>query len=313
MRHGSAGTYLLTHDARPKIDPGDGYYYFLVGTLGTEFDGTRSWEAVYGYTEILPGRMTIGLIKSPDGNTYFDLSGGVIAGNIQIKAGSSGYNNLSDRPDLGIYATYSDFRVLDDRISGVVTAVDERMEEIMSSGFITEADATKIFAKTKDVENWISVAIDGIELNGNTVIRKGNRSVHIFDPDNNDNVLNVNGQFIVNAQGYVSVDNIFARAIDCKLVQCGDFVMNKDDIIYSGSNIKFNMGQFGMEMVGQQWPNPYFRVQIKTGLPGDDPSFRRMCVGINPIPTMNNLPGSKGDVFYVKWDSNNRIFYIEPK
>ncbi len=68
-----------------------------------------------------------------------------------------------------------------------------------------------------------------------------------------------------------------------------------------------------MEMVGQQWPNPYFRVQIKTGLPGDDPSFRRMCVGINPIPTMNNLPGSKGDVFYVKWDSNNRIFYIEPK
>ena len=253
------------------------------------------------------------MIKSPDGNTYFDLASGVIAGNIQIKAGSSGYNNLSDRPDLGIYATYSDFRVLDDRISGVVTAVDERMEEIMSSGFITEADATKIFAKTKDVENWISVAIDGIELNGNTVIRKGNRSVHIFDPDNNDNVLNVNGQFIVNAQGYVSVDNIFARAIDCKLVQCGDFVMNKDDIIYSGSNIKFNMGQFGMEMVGQQWPNPYFRVQIKTGLPGDDPSFRRMCVGINPIPTMNNLPGSKGDVFYVKWDSNNRIFYIEPK
>lgn len=313
VKNGPGGTYLLTRDAYPKIDPGDGYYYFLVGTLGTEFDGKRSFEAVYGCTEILPGRMTIGLIKSSDGNTYFNLSEGEIAGNIKIKAGSSGYKNLSDRPDLSVYATYSELNVLDDRITGVVTAVDERMEEIMSSGFITEANATKIFAKTKDVENWISVAVDGIELNGNTVIRKGDQVIRIFDPDNPFNVLNVNGQFIVNSQGYVSVDGIYARSLDCSLVQCGKFVMNADDIFYHGDNLNFNIGQFGIEVVGQQWPNPRFQLKIETGLPGDDPSFKRMCFKINPIPSMNNLPAAKGDVFYVKWDSNNKMFYIEPK
>lgn len=314
VKNGSAGTYLLTHDARPKIDPGDGYYYFLVGTLGTEFDGTRSWEAVYGYTEILPGRMTIGLIKSPDGNTYFDLASGVIAGNIQIKAGSSGYNNLSDRPDLGIYATYSDFRVLDDRISGVVTAVDERMEEIMSSGFITEADATKIFAKTKDVENWISVAIDGIELNGNTVIRKGDGVIRIFDPDNFQNVLNINGNFIVSNVGDLDVNRIWGHLIDCDALQCGNSnVGDVNGFQYNDSKYLMYNGPMGINLEGKQWSNPYFRVQAISNLPGDSSGFTRMCVTVYPMPSMNNLPGSKGDVFYVKWDSNNRTFYIEPK
>lgn len=96
----SIGSYLLTRTAYPKIDPGDGFYYFLVGTLGTEFDGKRSFETVYGYTEILPGRMTIGLIKSYDGRTYFDLTKGEVGGKIVFKDGSSGYNNISDRPNL---------------------------------------------------------------------------------------------------------------------------------------------------------------------------------------------------------------------
>lgn len=54
----------------------DGYYYFLTGLLGSQFDGARSFVTVYGFTEILPGRVTVDRIVSTDGNTYFILNKG---------------------------------------------------------------------------------------------------------------------------------------------------------------------------------------------------------------------------------------------
>ena len=34
-------------------------YYFLVGLLGSQADGVRSFVTCYGFTEILPGRITV--------------------------------------------------------------------------------------------------------------------------------------------------------------------------------------------------------------------------------------------------------------
>jgi len=43
---------------------------------------------------------------------------GVIGGNIRIESGSVGYSNLTDKPDLSIYETRSEFKVFADQIRG---------------------------------------------------------------------------------------------------------------------------------------------------------------------------------------------------
>lgn len=102
-KSGSTGTFLLSKTAF-KLEAGDAYY-FLVGTLSSEVDGVRSFVTVYGFTEILPGRITTDKIVSADGVTYFNLQEGVIGGRIRFAEGSSGYDQLADKPDLGIYGT----------------------------------------------------------------------------------------------------------------------------------------------------------------------------------------------------------------
>ena len=48
-------------------------YYFLIGILNSEFNGTRSFVPMYGFTEILPGQITTNKIVSSDGQCFIDL------------------------------------------------------------------------------------------------------------------------------------------------------------------------------------------------------------------------------------------------
>lgn len=56
-----------------KMEEVNGYYHFLVGLLGSEYEGERSFTPLYGFTEILPGRITTDKIVSGDGASYFDM------------------------------------------------------------------------------------------------------------------------------------------------------------------------------------------------------------------------------------------------
>lgn len=49
------------------------YYHFLVGILNTEYDGERSFATMYGFSEVLPGRVTTDRVVSGDGKSYFDM------------------------------------------------------------------------------------------------------------------------------------------------------------------------------------------------------------------------------------------------
>ena len=60
-------------------------FYFMVGILNREKDGTRSFATVYGYSEVLGNRITTGRIVSADGQTWFDLTTGEIRTNKSIK------------------------------------------------------------------------------------------------------------------------------------------------------------------------------------------------------------------------------------
>lgn len=55
-----------------------GYYHFLVGILNSEYEGSRSFVTLYGFTEILPGRITTDKIVSGSGLTYWDLVANIL-------------------------------------------------------------------------------------------------------------------------------------------------------------------------------------------------------------------------------------------
>lgn len=50
-----------------------GYYHLLTGILNSEYDGERSYVSLYGFTEILPGRMTTDKVVSSDGLNFIDF------------------------------------------------------------------------------------------------------------------------------------------------------------------------------------------------------------------------------------------------
>lgn len=170
---GTTGSFLLSKIAY-KMDPGDGYYYFLVGTLSSEYEGERSYRNVYGFTEVLPGSITTSVIASSDGQTYFNLvDGEIVAAHLTIKSGS-GYNNLTDKPDLGIYATNAELSIQSNRISATVEKVNTINNTIETSGWITAADGTTIFAKKemeggKAIVNAINVGTDGVLIQANRI------------------------------------------------------------------------------------------------------------------------------------------------
>lgn len=64
--------FLLSEQAI-KLDGVDGYYHFLCGVLNSEYDGERSFATLYGFSEVLPGRVTTDRIVSGDGQSYFDM------------------------------------------------------------------------------------------------------------------------------------------------------------------------------------------------------------------------------------------------
>ena len=71
------GVFFLSESAK-TLNGVDGHYCLLVGVLNSEYEGNRSFVPLYGFTEILPGRITTDRIVSSDGNSYFDMAANVM-------------------------------------------------------------------------------------------------------------------------------------------------------------------------------------------------------------------------------------------
>lgn len=71
-KNGTTGSYVLSKNAI-KLEGVEGYYHFLVGILNSEFEEDRSFVELFGFTEILPGRITTGRIVSSDGLNFMDF------------------------------------------------------------------------------------------------------------------------------------------------------------------------------------------------------------------------------------------------
>lgn len=68
----AVGSFLLSPTALAMKQEAN-YYHLLVGVLNSEYDGERSFATLYGFSEILPGRVTTDKIVSADGNSFFDM------------------------------------------------------------------------------------------------------------------------------------------------------------------------------------------------------------------------------------------------
>ncbi len=98
-----------------------GYYHLLVGILNSEVSGGRSFVSLYGFTEILPGRITTDRIVSTDGESYFDLASN------QFRLGGKGnagiaWNAGGDETLTVTNATIRETLLVDDKavIAGLV-------------------------------------------------------------------------------------------------------------------------------------------------------------------------------------------------
>lgn len=60
-------------ETAPHNMEADECYWFLVGVLNSEYEGARSFVTLYGFTEILPGRITADRLITSDGDSYFDM------------------------------------------------------------------------------------------------------------------------------------------------------------------------------------------------------------------------------------------------
>ncbi|MDR1121142.1 MAG: hypothetical protein LBM08_09510 [Dysgonamonadaceae bacterium] len=69
---GGSGEFQLS-ETSIGLEEQDGYYHLLVGVLNSEFEGERSYVDLYGFTEVLPGRVTTDKVVSSDGLNFLDF------------------------------------------------------------------------------------------------------------------------------------------------------------------------------------------------------------------------------------------------
>lgn len=74
-RNGNRAEFVLK-EAPVGFESDAGNYHLLVGVLNSEYDGDRSFAPLYGFSEVLPGRITTDRVATSDGRSFFDLAAG---------------------------------------------------------------------------------------------------------------------------------------------------------------------------------------------------------------------------------------------
>lgn len=156
-KNGTTGSYVLSKNAI-KLEGVEGYYHFLVGILNSEFEGERSFIELFGFTEIVPGRITTDKIVSTDGKTYFDLLNSIISGKIRFQSGSSGLYELSEWEDVSNLITQAQntANTAVESAKNTNTAIgnlNNYVNGAFADGIITEAEAKAIEKYINTVNN----------------------------------------------------------------------------------------------------------------------------------------------------------------
>ena len=225
---GESGTFVL-HDTFKGMNDEAGAYLLLMGYLGAEREGNRSWGRAYGFTEILPGQITTELIQDPNAQLVIDLANGRITGPLTITAGSVGYNNLTDKPDLTGYLTKSEFKVTADQIRAEVgranqtaggtkaqldafqqqtqqnvnnllsrqATADGKIYQLQTAGYITTAQGNALYASAqlangKTIASYITQSPEAINMISRNININASVTFESYKEDNAQKLAAVN-------------------------------------------------------------------------------------------------------------------------
>lgn len=166
------GEFLLS-ETPIDMESISGYYHLLLGVLNSEYDEQRSYVSLYGFTEILPARITTDRIVSADGQTYFDLVAGEIGGRIKFLARDSSYKDFEAYVEgLGYDNTQTAIN------GGIVTTGTIQLADADGktcaglTGDGNSSDSVRIWAGEKSVNK--SQAPFRVLNNGDMYCQKGN-------------------------------------------------------------------------------------------------------------------------------------------
>lgn len=158
-------TFLLSKTAI-AIESMEGYYHLLTGILNKRYDGVRSFVSLYGFSEILPGRITTSLIISPDGQCYINLATNTVGGKMVFKAGSSGLANLVEY--AGLVGSITDAQDDATAALSLANSLDSYIDGAFHDGVIDESEAIAIgnYLATID-DNWTEISASYAKIYAN--------------------------------------------------------------------------------------------------------------------------------------------------
>lgn len=239
------GVFLLSESAIGMRDV-EGYYHFLVGILNSEVEGSRSYVSLYGFTEILPARVTTDRIVSTDGRSFLDLLGNRMR--IGNESNYIDWNNEAEQTLTLINASIKDslnvdgaallagFKFTNDRISST-----SETSTGVSAFYLNGKTGTIVIQCTNSGDDGYSKLGEGastIQLNaytGNVEARNGKGFARI----------NANGVFSNNAATKANVKTSGNKGTDfggyASIVAMGEGEVRSGDLTNNG----FCAGVFG--------------------------------------------------------------------
>ena len=110
QRVGTNASFVVS-ETPIKVEADADFYHFEVGYLSSIIEGYRKIKTTYGFAQLNPAELSIGRIADPSGNNFIELKedGIDISAKVIFKSGSSGYENLTDKPDLSSFEQTRDY------------------------------------------------------------------------------------------------------------------------------------------------------------------------------------------------------------
>lgn len=220
-RADQSGTFLLSETAI-GMEQVEGYYHFLVGILNSENDGDRSYASLYGFTEVLPGRITTDKIVSTDGNTYFDVKGGEIGGRIVFNSTDGSTKTLLELE---------------------ASAAQDATNKSNAAKQAAIEDAAKKYDNTKTTINGGLVTSGTIQLAGDGDIKAGitgqgtsDDSVRIWAGASEENRNNAPFRVLQNGKMF-AVDGTFSGEVTSRTGLIGGFKISGDSLVNEGLSL----------------------------------------------------------------------------
>lgn len=192
------GEFLLS-ETPIDMERVSGYYHLLVGVLNSELDEQRSYVSLYGFTEILPARITTDRIVSADGKNFLDL-----------------LNNALHLGDTNNYLDWNNEEAATLIMSNAtIKNALKVLGEALIAGFYFSNQIIKSYAQTEDDNiSYPAMSLDGLQ---GKIHLKSNNTGGDYSLDNIGSEIDIDarsGEIEVrnkNGVAYMSASGVFCN------------------------------------------------------------------------------------------------------